>query len=416
MRRLFVLLPLAAGLTACGGASESGALQVGFTVSRGGPALPCAQVSEVLEVDVLLKDATGAVVGGVPRSAECADGVWSVSGVEAGEYTVQISAKGALSGDTSAVLFRASEVVTAPGSFDVVLQPQVAYLALDWTFGEAELGPCGTEVDTIDVIVSTGAGQEGSFSETFACTDGPVSIPQPLDLQQYLISVTANSSEGFPLFTHAAQRLLDRGLNTYTANLMPLGGQVFVDWDFVVQSGDMPVRPCDADSVQVLEALVTIESLEGGAPISEMVDCTDRPHAFAAARFTQGRQLALRVEAVGAERFIAEETFTMPAGDRVGERLVLHATSTATIAVEVSTSSCTPAQDDGIDMTITLQDDTRQLDVTVPAGERSVVLPELWFGTYLLEASVRTPQGPLCARTEYRVVDDGHADWGTLRF
>jgi len=124
----------------------------------------------------------------------------------------------------------------------------------------------------------------------------------------------------------------------------------------------------------------------------------------------------LRVEAVGAERFLAEETFTMPAGDRVGERLVLHATSTATIAVEVSTSSCTPARDDGVDITITLQDDVRELEVTVPAGERSLELPDLWFGTYVLEAAVRTPQGPLCPRTERRVVDDGHADWGTLRF
>lgn len=378
--------------------------------------MTCAALPEITEVDVLLRDADGAAVAGIPTSADCGAGTWEATGLPAGAYTVQITAKGALSGDDSAVLFRGSTMANAPGTVDLVLDPQVAYLTLDWTFGEAALGPCGTEVDTVDVIVSTGAGQVGSFSETFACTAGPIEIPQPLDLQRYLISVTGNSSEGFPLFTHTAERILDRGQNVYTANLMPLGGQVFVDWDFVVHSGDMPVRPCDAESVQVQDALVTIASLEGGAPISEYVTCTQRPHAFAAARFTQGRQLSLRIEAVGAERFLAEETFTMPAGDRVGERLVLHATSTATVGIEVSTSSCTPAQLDGVGLTITLQEEARALEVTVPPDEDSVVLPDLWFGTYIIEAVLHTPQGDLCPRRERRIVDDGHADWGTLRF
>lgn len=379
--------------------------------------MACADASEILEVEVRLRDGAGAAVAGTMRQADCVSGTWFAA-VPDGDYEVQVSAKGSLSGDDSAVLFKSPNTpMTAPGVFDVVLDPQVAYLTLGWTFGEAELGPCGTEVDTVDVIVSTGAGQVGSFSKTLGCTETPVVIPQPLDLQRYLISVTANSPEGFPLFNHAAERLLDRGSNEYTANLMPQGGQVVVDWDFVVTAGDMPLRACDTESIGVTEAVVTIASREGGAAVTETVPCTDRPHAFSAARFTPGRQLELTVEAQGAERFLTVLPFTMPSGNFVGERLVLHAVGTATAAIEVTTSTCAPSNYEGIDFTLTLLEDSEQSRTgRLGADDETLMVSDLWYGTYELEVALRSPQGPLCPHIEIRTIDEGSMDWGVVRF
>ncbi len=416
MQRLSLVSILCIFGSACGGTTESGGLTVNFTVSRGGAPLACADATEVLAVEVRLRDAEGAPVAGTMRQAECDSGTWFAA-VPDGDYELQVIAKGTLSGDDSAVLFKSPNTpMTAPGSFDVVLEPQVAYLTLGWTFGEAELGPCGTEVETIDVIVSAGAGQVGSFNKTLGCAETPIVIPQPLDLQRYLISVTANSPEGFPLFNDTAERLLDRGKNEYTANLMPQGGQVVVDWDFVVAAGDMPVRACDAGSVGVTEAVVTIASLEGGASVSETVACTDRPHGIRAARFTPGRRLSLTVEAQGAERFLVTESFTMPAGDYVGERLILHAVGTATVGIEVATATCTPGSYNGVDFTLTLVEDAEQTQMGEVGPYDAWVLNDLWYGTYELEVALRTPQGPLCARVETRTITEGSTDWGVVRF
>lgn len=404
------------GLMGCGGAdSDAQALTVRFSVTRGEGPLACSEVPEITAVDAQLRDASGALVPGGASRADCAAGVYTAF-VPAGDYTLQLSAKGELSGDPGAVLFRGSGPVTGFGDEALVLDPQVAFLELGWTFGEDELAPCGTEVDEVEVIVSAGTG-DGGFQGRFACTETPQRVEAPLDLREYTIQVTANSADGFPLFRHTASRLLDRGLNPYTANLMPLGGQVFVDWDFVVFADEMPVRACDAERIQVTEARVTIESLEGGATVSEAISCTDRPRAFAAARFTQGRELELTIEAEGQARFVATERFVMPSGDRVGDRLVLHAVGTATAALTVATASCAPSRPDGFLLTASLEGgDGPRAEVTVGPDEDGATFEDLWYGAYLVEASVLGPNGPLCTRVERRTVDEGTVAWAPIVF
>ncbi|MCB9650127.1 MAG: hypothetical protein H6730_26595 [Deltaproteobacteria bacterium] len=422
MRRVLALsLTSVLAASACGGDAESGdALALRFTVSRGGEPLACADVSEISEVTLKLRDAQGRIVAGVPSTVDCAAGAVDVYAAPAGTYTLELAATGTLSGDPNAVLFKVSQPVTVPGTYDLVLQPQVAYLTLGWTFGDDELAPCGTEVDEIGVIVSTGAGQVGSFTGTFGCTATPVVIPQPFDLQEYVIQVEARSTEGFPLFNHTTSRILDRGQNTYTANLTPLGGQVFFDWAFAVLPGDAPIRMCDAASVQVGNLEVTIESLEGGASVSESVPCTAtmRPYAFTKARFTQGRQLALVVAAEGEERFWAREEFTMPAGDRVGDRLTLTAVGTATVGFQVATASCTPTRLDGVTLTARRRgaDAAEAHTVELGADETEATFTPLFYGTYDVEAVLQTDQGPLCPRTDVRSVSERAHAWAPIVF
>ena len=421
MRRLLaLLLTTTALLPACGGADAPGAgLTVAFTVSRGAAPLPCAEVAEITAMSLRLRDASGRLLAGVSQQVECAAGAVTVTGAPAGEYTMELVATGALSGDPEAVLFKATQAVTVPGSYDVVLDPQVAYLTLGWTFGEGDLGPCGTEVDEVGVIVSTGAGQVGGYMATFGCTETPVVLPQPFDLREYVIQVEARSAEGFPLFTHTASRILDRGQNTYTANLMPLGGQVFLDWAFAVRPEDMPVRMCDAASVQVDTLSVMVESLEGGAPVTEEVACTApmRPYAFTKARFTPGRRLALVVSAEGQERFWAREEFVMPAGDRIGDRLTLTAVGTASVAAVVRTASCAPDRE-GVDLVVLRRgaDPSEAQAVSIDAEAPGATLSALYYGTYDVQASVRTAQGARCARAEVRAVTQREQAWAPIIF
>lgn len=411
---------LLAGLGGCGGEASSGGLSLTFDLSRGDDPVACSEVSEVREVTLRIRDAQGQLVSGVPTRADCATGAVEVPSLADGTYTVELTATGDLAGDPGATLFSATQEVTSPGGAAITLMPRVAFLSLGWTFGQDDLLPCGAEVEAVSVIVSTGAGTVGSYSGTFGCTETPVVIPQPFDLQEYTIQVEANSAEGFPLFTHTASRLLDRGANTYTAVLTPLGGQIFVDWAFAVRPDDMPVRMCDAPSVQVDELTITIESLEGGVTVSDTVACTEpmRPFAFTKARFTQGRRLALTLSADGAQRFEAYQEFVMPDGDRVGDRSTLFAVGTATVAVEVETATCAPASTTGFAIEATLVDVDAEQTVSVEIGpaDRSAALDGLWFGEWDVEAAVITPQGRQCARTVRRTVSQRQNAWDPVVF
>ncbi len=402
-------------LGACGGSDTgTGAVSVPLTVKflRGGEGRTCGQVGGVTHLDVSVYAPPGNVLrGGFPQRFDCVDSL--VLQLPAGDQVIEVVARGTLGSDSEAALYRIRSEIGVDGApLALVLLPEVAFLELAWTFGSDNLAPCGTEVELIQVRVATGGSQAPAFEGAFPCGQGSAVLPAPLELTMYTIDVVAPSAEGFPLFTHQARRLLDRGDNQYTALLQPQGGRLYLDWEFGI--GSNIVRDCASREVGVQSIKATVLSREGGTEVSETILCTEaRPYAFRAARFTQGRQLSLVLEAEGQARFVAREDFTMTAGDRSGERLVMVPVGTATVSF-AATSSCTLVNWDATELTVSpvgQRGGPAPLEQRLGRDVRSAVLNDLPYGRYRVQLVQRLGSQKGCQADEEREIAARQNEW-----
>ncbi len=403
-----MLLPLLCLGCGADNAVDGGGLQVEYELLKRGASVACTDANEVREIEVTLFAANGITPrAGWPRKSTCT-GTFTAEDVEAGEYVLQVAALGVLQGDSAAVLYKARTNLTLPHeAVSLSLEPEVAFLDLGWTFGSEMLAPCA-EVASIDVIVAAGAGDP--YNGRFSCQDTPVQIQQPFSLQSYAIQVAASSAEGFPLFTATAQRTLDRGLNEHTAVLTPLGSRVFIDFDFQVAAGT--TRLCDDPGVHATDVRATIRNLEGGAPVTETFACMEeRPYAFRSARFTQGRQLELELLAEADARFKGIQRFTMPADDHSTGILTLVPVGSATVSVEVQSSTCTATVDryavrvrrDGVT--------TPLLETTIEPPDDHLPLVDLPYGAYRITVDEIAGGSSRCTTEDVRTIERRDNAW-----
>lgn len=414
-------------LPACGSGVESGpAFQVSFDISRGSLSVLCDGLPEIDRVEVLVfAQGVRGVRPGFPQSADCARGRFTTRDLPAGRYDFEFRARGAVGGRPDEVLFRATETLTVPDDDGaaVRLEPEVAYLTIAWTFGDGVLAPCGTEVDRIRVVVRDEANPAGDFIESYGCTDtgrAGVFLPTPFRIQEYTVQLDAESTVGLPLFTHSAQRLLKRGDNTYTAVLGPLGGQVFVDWEFII--GADRIRMCDAARVKVDRLSVRLGGLgglggleRGGVDFASEISCTEsRPVALHGVRFVPGRELRLELSAAGGTAdFYGEQVFTMPDRDYRDALVPLERVGSATVSIQVITSSCAPPVERVHEVRLWRGGALRVERETVLAeGEAlQVGYDRLRYGTYDVEVTQRLQDVISCMSTQPRVIDARHNRW-----
>lgn len=420
------LMLLAVGtISACGGSNppNDAGFRFSFQVMKGGRNLTCDAAGGIEEVIVTVRtpdDLT--VLSGYPRSADCASGVFSGPSLPAGPHVLDVSAKGKLQTGDRAVLFRSHAPLTSPSdlSLAITLQPEVAFLKVGWTFENQALMPCATEVQSVDVLISTGTTRVSAFHKSFRCTETPIEVPGALPLDTFTIQIDAYSSEGVPLFSVGPSRALTRGDNEFTATLLPLGGLLYLDWEFSIRG--QIIRACDDARVAAREILATVKSLEGGASVSERVECaTPRPYKFRAQRFRRGRMLELTLSADGSERFKGADVFVMPDGDRYSRPpLSMRAVGNASASLAVRTASCAVAGQQAFEIKVTTADGTtppREVaKLTLPEGASQATIEDLAYGPYLVEAAQLQNGTHVCDARGIRVIAARTNVWEPLTF
>ena len=424
--RAFVLI-FAGGMAAACGDSSDGSdtveLRFNFTLNRAGQQVRCTDTPEVDRVEVMLFLADGVTLWpGFPMDADCDASTFIFPGLRAGEYVVQLQARGPLDGDPDAVLFRQVQSIVLPVlptlPLTIELEPEVAFLELSWTFGEDGLARCANEVGAIQVIVATPGGQTGAFSTRLDCTGPlPVRLPRPFAPQEYIIQVEALSPvDNLRLFQHTVQRFLVRGENPYLAVLEPLGGRLNFDWQFAVAQDTF--TDCDAPVVDVSSIVIQVSSREGGGGVDEAVAaCTDAPYAFLPNRYTQGRLLAAELTAEGMHTFVGEQLFTMPDGDYDSGRITLHAVGTATLATTVQTATCAEGLVVGYEVNIDGPGPVSGDFDTFGPPTSSVALSRLRYGEYDVEIVQLLDGGAAqCSARGLRRIDARANDWDVFAF
>jgi hypothetical protein len=414
-----LLLASACGSSAGGG---SGGISVHFLVHKGGSDVPCASVKEIDSVTITLTSADGrTVVPGFPKVADCAAGALSTS-VAPGSYTLDVIAKGKLAGE-EATLFSSHTTLT-PDMRDIALslEPEVAYLAIGWTFQDQNLMPClSNDVKTVEVIISTGTSHTAAFDKSFPCMSTPIAIDQPFPLDMFTINIQAYSDQGAPLFSHTDMRTPTKGDQEFDFALQAVGNSLLLDWIFGI--GMQTSRMCDDPRVLVTAVTATVRSTDGGAPISQVIDCAEaRPVRFKEARYRPGRNLEL--DLVGDSmvngqpmRFKGIDTFTMPDTDRNYNQmpLLMSAVGTATVSIHIATSTCGNHIFDGYVVTVSTADQQsppkQVLEKMVGPTITAVAVEDLPYGAYSVAVTQVVNQMPLCSTQKMRSIDARYNTW-----
>lgn len=422
-KRPILLTALCAAAGACGGDGGSGdgsGLTVTYKLSRAGINVECSEVREVtmVRVTVLTEDGLTAL-GGYPKTTPCGDGSFTDTTLVAGKYTLRVQALGTLSGDPMGVLFAASRQITLPddAQVEISLRPEVATLALGWSYEtEGNFAPCAREVAQVTVLVSGGTGQAAAFTGTFGCRDEP-DIPRLLPPQLYTIQITAESSEGFPLYRATEMKALDRGDNNLHLVLAPTGGKLTFDWSFAVGS-TTAAGGCGDPMVGVTGVRAMVTTPLGDEPVIEQISCDEaRPYTLLASRFTQGRPLLFELDVEGVHHFHGEATFMMPAGDKDLGLIVMRASGTATIALSITaTSACANGAADRFTVRARDVDDPQvPQPVTLEPDDFPLALDNVPYGTYEIEIAGRNANRELCRTSGRRSVSGRTNAWDVFR-
>jgi len=347
-------------IAACGGDSApSGGLTVHFQLSKGG-LKDCKDVREVRAVSVKVLGADGVTaLPGWPKTADCGTGVFTDSTVPAGSYTIEVIATGDLFDDPKATLFKVRREITLPGdsNITIALAPEVAFLAVSWTFSTTgDLSPCTDEIDTVSIFLGSGAAGAGTFTETdLPCAMGTYAIPTPLLAQNYTVKLDAYAKNtGRKIYDVDEQRLLERGDNpTFAVVFEPVGGRLLFDWQFAIL-GTAPITACDDARVGVSSVVAQITTNAGDDPIDVEIPCAaQRPFAVPGARFTEGKQLYVTLTAEGVQRFRGTRPIITHAGDTDLGLIPLAAVGSATVTVTRTATTACPAQISGISVLVT---------------------------------------------------------------
>lgn len=418
-------LGAALGATGCGddAAFLSSSLEVRPVLLLDDVPLECGEVSVVSGLEVSLLNTTEtAPRAGFPRQVPC--GPVLIQGPE-GPSRLSMRALGTIDQDPAATLFQARVDVMLPGPSEVVtLRPEVAFVDLDWNFGERGLEPCLSEVARVDVIVATPGIGGTAFNESFGCTDRPVRIERPFSLSPHTIDVRAVSSGGFPSYARTEQQVFDRGTNQVLAVLSPQGGQLLLDWQFELEG--MVFQACDHPVVGVSTVRASVQGLtlqggvlvpDGSRAMTQDLDCAAaRPVPFLPERFTALRNLEVVLEAEGSlHRFRSVDRIVMPEGDALLDPSVLTAVGAATATVAALSPDCEPNRAEEVTVAVRPQGLSTVTATAGGAGGTSLLtVPNLPYGTYRVTAE-RQPALPRCPPVEVeRSIGARTSDWGLI--
>lgn len=411
--RRYALFPLVGLVAACGADSESDRtlpLTVEVRIEVAGGLKACAEVPEIEGLEVALYSAgTNTVRPGYPRPADCGSGSVTVQ-AGSGDYVLEVRALGVVDGTPGGTLYGARTPITLPRTepLSLALKPEVAFLTLEWSYGETSEDPCAAGVASVLARV-------GSYEQTLPCQAAPTRLTPAFGLRSYVIELSALSSEGVPLYLHRTERQLQRGENQYSATLSPRGHRLFLDWDFIVAGAK--IRACNDPAVRVDEVTIKVGDEQGGAPLEERVPCAaPRPYALRSSRFFSGRQLVLELSADGEATFSGGARFTMPDEDFQADAVNLVARGEVTVGVQVRTATCA--------------DPTARYDLTVRSADRAgAVVAEatlntvdeeahlmgLPYGRYQVEVQQQGLTSPGCRTQDLRTVDAKVVVWEDLR-
>jgi hypothetical protein len=413
VRTMLASLTIASACAEDPGGDIDGVATLTFRINKGGADVPCSDV-EGIESIVVTAFATDGVTKrpGFPINADCHLGQVALLGLTEGDHILEAVARGPIVGEDDAVLFKARTALSLPGANpDLSLRPEVAWVTIDWMFENKGLDPCADEVAEVAVLLSASTGSNVTFNQRFQCTATPVALPLPLPVLNYTIRVDAYSFDDFQIYTTTQQRVLDRGDNTYTATLGPLGATIHLDWQFEI--GELSIRACDDVQVQTSSVTISITDRDGNQTATVMVDCgVTRPYAFLGNRYQAGRNLIIEIEGEGEARFVGDLELRTSGQDHFPPPIVLEAVGTATASFTVDTATCASAQYDGFSAFAVKVDERNILQgVELGANERTVVFEDLPYGTYDVLIIQQDGTAPVCTRRGMGVIDGRQNAW-----
>lgn len=421
MRLLPALVASLLLATACGDDPAGGgdAVTVRFKVFDRGENRNCADVPEIEGVSVIVKTANGlGALPGFPRDVDCAAGTFTVS-LAAGDYTLEIIATGRLGATSGQPLFKSRGPFSMPtdDGREISLKPEAARFELSWVFANANLDPCNDEVASVDVLISVGA--DAWYSKTHDCRDTPVRMPILFAPRTYSLVIAAYSEARFPLYNYEASQILLPDENEVTAELTPRGGQIRLDWEFVV--GDMPATTsCNDAQVGASTMRISVTTSLGDEPVRETIGCVvQRPYTIRASRFTAGRPLQFEIITEGVHRFRHYEEFIMPMDDRDLNVVTMQAVGSATVAWSIGAgSACSGRALDTIGVLITKPNaGMNDPPVLIAAGDpmsTQLALPHVPYGDHLITLAGVKDMTPVCSVSDHRAITGRENAWAAF--
>lgn len=415
--RLADLLWMPLLFAACGDdAGDAGGITVRYLLSRGVETVACSAVSEAREAQVTLFAADGlSVRPGYPKKVDC-NGEFSDPSVPPGSYVVEVAALGQLDDDPDVQLYRARTEITAPGTVDLSLQPQVGTLTISWSFESmGNLAPCDSEIGVLYLFVSTeAAGQGGAYQNlSLRCDQTPFVIPRLFSPQTYSIRLEAYGADtDRRLYSAFEMRVIERGNNPeYHVILRPIGGRLLFDFRFNV--GGAAVQTCDDDRVGAQNVTAVVRSPLGDDPVIETIDCAaSRPVTLSGVRFVQGLNLDFELFAIGRHRFKASRAITMTPGDNDLGLITLDAVGTATVGFTVTASSACAGRADLYDVTVSdVVSGNLVRSASLDANGRSYVVSDVPYGEYMVTIAGKNGPAELCRTSGRRSIQTTSNDW-----
>jgi hypothetical protein len=413
------LITLAGG-AACGGGDGPVVVERAIAIQLARTATtttPCADERAIRRVEARALTASGVALtpSGWPAAIDCATGATTVRWPETATQ-LAVVALGEVQGDADVPLYRARVAVDPAASAPIalVLQPEVAFIGVEFAFErDGNLEPCAGEVDDLQLYVATeGSGRAAYRALSVACAAGGVRVPVPLYPLGYVLQLDASApGTGQRLYSASETRFPEKGWNApYKLTLTPIGGRVALDWEFDL--GAAVRSACDDPQVGVTDVEATLVPTLGGDPLAARLSCVGaRPVRFPSARFGQGTELELRLEALGVHHFLGKSSFRMPAGDATPDTVRLLRVGTASVSIAARSEGCVSTTTLELGVKPAAAGAGVVFSRSVDTSSATLEIPELPYGDYVVELVGRAGGATVCSTRVERPVAARRALW-----
>ncbi|MEM1022609.1 MAG: hypothetical protein AAGD10_07240 [Myxococcota bacterium] len=376
------------GLFACGDADGPPAF-VGREVlevrldARGSSQLetcPESRTVEALEAAAFPSDGSPQIT----LPADCRTSEVDLSILEPGVYDVEVLGLGFLRGLANQVLYGGATRLEVPGTGQLVLVPEVAFVEVAWT-PPAGVDLCAENVDQISILVESEDSATPLRGSTNDCGSRGFKFNDPVRPGAWRVSIEG-SRRGQVRFARAEERILDAGLNELELALAPSGARLSVDWSFGGANGTN--RGCDLAQVEEVDIDVRYR---GEVHPFTFPCAAERPRPLDELLLPTGAVVQLQARAEGAALYRGEQSFTV---DRLGdfERLIqLSPFGQADVRWALD-EQC--ADSETLAVRIADADLELVFETMADAQDLGLVSPELPFGRYFL--SIGDVEAPGC--------------------
>ena len=379
----------------------------------------CDELPAIRFMEADLRDElTGEAIGISTRRGSCGS-VQLNRPLSGEEFEIEVRALGPLLDQDEAVLFRVvTKIGTSRPFLSLALQPEVAFVELNWSFSGFEASICPPDVARVDVALRPEGSAEVGSPFSYTCAASPVRLPSPYTALTHRIDVSGVSIDRLPIYSHSNPAfVLERGLNHYTAVLTSTGTQLLTDWVF--RLGDEILTACDDERTQVTELTAVVRGLidgsppvfDGTIPRIEKWPCTlPRPVAFST-RFETGRLLELELSAEGfMHTYRSLKQFVVPELSSFQQVVVLDAVGTSTASFTIINPSC-PTEPSTYRFSLTREGTSEPEAITFFVPGQLVFLEHLPYGRYEVRVEPEVPVMDCEPLTTTRVIDRRLQGW-----